>query len=62
MRYEIDEDEAYERFAQREADERTERLALSKKESAPLGSRLAAGLLRFFGSRYENLKSRGPKR
>lgn len=62
MRYEIeDEDTAYERWAQYEADLRTEQLALSKKERAPLGSRLAEGLVRFFGSIYKDLQSRKPK-
>lgn len=62
MRYEIeDEDEAYERFAQYEADLRTEQLALSKKERAPLGGGLKTGLLRHLGSIYKNLQSRRPK-
>jgi len=63
MRYEIeDEDTAYERRAQYEADLRTEQLALSAKERAPSRSRIAAGLARFLGRYFENLESRGPKR
>ena len=56
-----DEDEAYERQAQYEADLRTERLALAQKERAPLGSGLKAGLLRFLGYRYKDLQSRKQK-
>ena len=53
-----DEDEAYDSDRQREIDRRAEQLALAKTRRAPLGSNLAAGLIRHFAAAYENLKGR----
>ncbi|KKN76166.1 hypothetical protein LCGC14_0373610 [marine sediment metagenome] len=66
MRYEYsedeDEDEAYDRLRQHDIDELKEQLEMAETRRAPRTSRIAAGLLRFFDVKYEDLKGRRKKR